>query len=293
MLDLKPKIETERKRKKMEMTIQSTARLNNGVEIPFLGLGVFQSPPGETTRKAVLYALEAGYRHIDTAKIYGNEQDVGQAIRESGIPRSEIFVTTKLWNQDHGYDATLKAFTKSNQRLGLDYIDLYLIHWPVRGLRLETWRAMETLLAEGKCRAIGVSNYLVRHLEELLDHCRVIPAVNQIELSPYCYLYRKETVDFCRAKGIWLEAYSPLTKGEKLRDPKLVKIASKYHKTPAQILIRWALQHQFIVIPKSVRRDRIRENAQVFDFSISPEDMSYLDTFNENLTTGWDPTHAP
>lgn len=277
----------------MEMTIQSTAKLNNGVEIPFLGLGVFQTPAGETTQKAVLYALEAGYRHIDTAKIYRNEQDVGQAIKESPLPRSEIFVTTKLWNSDHGYDATIKACKQSLQRLGLDSIDLYLIHWPVERLRLDTWRAMETLLAEGLCRAIGVSNYMVWHLQELLDHYTVVPAVNQIELSPYNYLSRKEVVDFCGAKGIQVEAYSPLTKGKKLKDPKLVKVAIKYRKTSAQILIRWALEHKFVVIPKSSRRDRIYENANVFDFSISQEDMAYLDSFNEDLSTAWDPTHVP
>jgi len=277
----------------MELTIQSKATLHNGVEIPFLGLGVFQSPPGEVTRRAVLYALEAGYRHIDTAKIYRNEQDVGWAVRESGIPRSEIFVTTKLWNQDHGYNRAIRAFNESLQRLGLDYIDLYLIHWPVEGLRLESWRALETLLAEGRCRAIGVSNYLVRHLEELSGSGKGVPAVNQIELSPYNYLSRKEVVDFCRSKGVQLEAYSPLTKGKKLSDPKLVALARKYGKTPAQMLIRWALQHQMVVIPKSTDRDRIRENAQVFDFSIAKGDMACLDSFDENLTTGWDPTHAP
>lgn len=277
----------------MELTVKSKTQLNNGIEIPLLGLGLFQSPPGEFTKNAVHNAFEAGYRHVDTAKIYGNEPAVGQAIRDSVIPRSEIFVTTKLFNTDHGYDSTIKAYTESLQKLGLDYIDLYLVHWPVEGIRLETWKAMETLLKEGKCKAIGVSNYMVRHLEELLANGSVVPAVNQIELHPYNYLSKKEVVSFCRANGIQLEAYSPLTKGRKLNDPKLINIATKYAKTSAQILIRWALQHEFVVIPKSSNKDRIFENANIFDFSISGEDMTFLDALNEDLITSWDPTNAP
>jgi len=277
----------------MEMNLNSTKTLNNSVNIPVLGLGVFRSPAGKVTKNAVLYALEAGYRHIDTAKIYDNEHSVGEAIREGGLPRSDVFVTTKLWNTDHGYDATMRAFAESREKLGLDYVDLYLVHWPVEGIRLETWRAMETLLAEGRCRAIGVSNYMVRHLTELLDHCSVTPAVNQIELSPYNYVYRREIVDLCRANGIQLEAYSPLTKARKLDDPKLLKVAAKYGKTAAQILVRWALQHDIVVLPKSTHPGRIRQNSGVFDIAISPGDMAYLDSFNENLLTGWDPTDAP
>jgi diketogulonate reductase-like aldo/keto reductase len=277
----------------MGTTIDSTKTLSNGVAIPCLGLGVFRSPAGETTKNAVAWALEAGYRHVDTAAVYGNEASVGQATRESGIPRSEVFVTTKLWNSDHGYDAARHACDQSLSKLGFDYVDLYLVHWPVEGLRLETWRAMETLLAEGKARAIGVSNYMVRHLEELLARCNVVPAVNQIELSPYNYLFRKEVVDLCRARGISLEAYSPLTKAHRLNDPKLTAMAQKYNKTPAQILIRWALQQGFVVIPKSTNLARIQENAAVFDFDISEADIQSLDTFNENLVTGWDPTHTP
>ena len=275
------------------MDINSKYKLNNGVEIPVIGLGVFKSPAGKTTRKAVKYALQTGYRHIDTAKIYANENDVGKAITECDIPREEIFVTTKLWNSDQGYDSTLKACDESLTKLGLDYIDLYLMHWPVENLRLDSWKAMEKLLQDGKCRAIGVSNFMSRHISELLDNCKIVPAVNQIELSPYNYLYLKEVVDLCQDKNILIEAYSPLTKGRKLNDAKLVELASKYGKTTAQILIRWALEKMFIVIPKSVRENRIRENADVFNFSISAEDISYLETFNENLITGWDPTNAP
>lgn len=275
------------------MNLQSKILLNNGVEIPILGLGVYQSRAGEETRNAVRCALGIGYRHIDTARIYGNEKDVGAAVRDSDIPRAEIFVTTKLWNSDHGYDTTLRACEGSLKRLGLDYIDLYLVHWPVEKLRLESWRAMEALLAEGKCRAIGVSNYMVRHLKELLSNCKVKPAINQIEMNPYIYQHFLEVVEMCRQQGIAIEAYSPLTKGRKLKNPQLVKIARKYQKSPAQILIRWALQQQFVVIPKSARAERIRENADVFDFNISQEDMAELDSLNEDLVTGWDPTDAP
>lgn len=271
----------------------SKYKLNNGVEIPVIGLGVFRNPAGETTRNAVHCALRAGYRHIDTAKIYANEQDVGKAIAESDVPREEIFVTTKLWNTDHGYKATLKACDESLSKLGLEHLDLYLMHWPVEKLRLESWKAMEKLPQAGKCRAIGVSNFMARHINELLENCKIVPAVNQIELSPYNYLHRKEAIDLCRQNNIRVEAYSPLTKGRKLADPRLLKLAEKYGKSPAQILIRWALEQEFVVIPKSVKEHRIVENAEVFVFAISEADMVYLESFNENLVTGWDPTDAP
>jgi diketogulonate reductase-like aldo/keto reductase len=277
----------------MKMNINSKYNLNNGAEIPVIGLGVFKNPGGETTRNAVSYALKAGYRHIDTAKIYANEEDVGKAIAESGIPREEIFITTKLWNSDQGYEPALKACEESLNKLGLEYIDLYLMHWPMEKLRLESWKAMEKLLQDGKCRAIGVSNFMSRHIEELLGNCEVVPAVNQIELSPYNYLYRKAVVNLCLEKNILIEAYSPLTKGRKLNDPKLVKLANKYGKSTAQILIRWVLEKGFIAIPKSVKENRIKENVDVFDFSITEDDMKYLDSFNEDLVTGWDPTNAP
>jgi methylglyoxal/glyoxal reductase len=275
----------------MQLTIDSTVKLNNGVEIPRFGLGVYQAAAGSETRTAVEQALSMGYRHIDTAKIYGNERDVGEGIRRSGVPRGEIFVTTKLWNGDHGYDAALRACDASLKALGLDHVDLYLIHWPVQGLRGESWRALVKLLGDGKCRSIGVSNYTVRHLRELLDSSPVAPAVNQVELSPF--LYQKDLIRFCHEKGIQVEAYSPLTKGERLKHKPLVRIASRYAKTPAQILIRWCLQRDLIVIPKSSRRERIQENAQVFDFEISAEDMGALDALDEGLRTSWDPTSAP
>jgi diketogulonate reductase-like aldo/keto reductase len=274
-----------------KLRIDTRVKLNNRIEMPVFGLGTYQTRSGEETRKAVGYALEVGYRHIDTAAMYGNEKDVGEAVRESGIPRQEIFVTTKLWNSDHGYQEALTAFEVSRKKLGLDFIDLYLIHWPVEGLRKDSWRALEELQKDGKCRAIGVSNYMTWHLDELLESSSVVPAVNQVEFSPYLYL--RELLDYCHSHNILLESYSPLTKGYKLKDPKLAKIADKYSKTPAQILIRWALQKDVIVIPKSSKKERIKENAEVFDFAISEEDMHRLDSFDEDLHTSWDPSTAP
>ena len=238
-----------------------------------------------------MHALAAGYRHVDTAHIYDNERDVGEAVRQSGLPREELFITTKLWNGDHGYDRTLRAFDRSAGQLGLDYLDLYLIHWPVEGLRLESWRALESLQRNGRCRAVGVSNFTVSHLSELLARCEVVPAINQVELHPF--LYQRELIEFCRSKGVAVEAYSPLAKAQKLDDPALVRLAAKYKKTPAQILIRWSLQHGLVVIPKSIRKQRIEQNADVFDFAIAGADMQQLDSFNSGLRTAWDPTHVP
>jgi diketogulonate reductase-like aldo/keto reductase len=239
----------------------------------------------------VNWALDAGYRHIDTAAFYANEREVGRALGASDIPRDEIFVTTKLWNSDHGFDRALQAFDDSIKNLGLDYVDLYLIHWPVEGLRTDSWRALETLLDEGKTRSIGVSNYTVRHLEELFAHCHTPPAVNQVEFHPF--LYQRDLLEFCRSREICLEAYSPLTKGQKLGDERLVSLADKLGRSTAQILIRWAIQHDMVVIPKSADRRRIEENAAVFDFELSGEHMSYLNALNENLHITWDPTDAP
>jgi len=275
----------------MGLTIQSKVTLNSGVEMPVFGLGVWQVPPGAPTRKSVASALECGYRLVDTAKLYANEEDVGAVLRERGLPRDEVFVTTKLWNSDHGYESTLKACEASLGRLGLPWVDLYLVHWPVPGARKDTWRAMERILKEGKARAIGVSNYMVPHLEELLASCDVVPAVNQFELSPF--LYQKGLIEFCRKQGIAVEAYSPLTKGNRLGDRRLKEVSARYRKTPAQLLIRWGLQHGIIEIPRSTRPDHIRENAQVFDFEISPEDMRVLDSFDEGVHYAWDPTGKP
>lgn len=263
-----------------------TLPLRTGAKIPALGLGVWQTPRAET-QAAVEAAIAAGYRHIDTARIYGNESDVGAAVRASSVPRSELFVTTKLWNADQGYDAALRAFDASQKRLGLDTIDLYLIHWPVPGKRLDSWRALERLHAEGRARAIGVSNFLRRHLEELLAAATVVPHANQIELTPF--LQRRETTAYCRERGILVEAYSPLTRGQKLSDPTVLKVAERLGRTSAQVLLRWGLARGFVVLPKSSRAARIRENAALFDFEIGPADLSLLDGLEAGLVTGWDP----
>jgi diketogulonate reductase-like aldo/keto reductase len=268
-------------------------RLNNGVEIPALGLGVYQSAPGRETRQAVEWALELGYRHIDTASAYGNEGDVGAAVRSSGIPRAQVFVTTKLFNPDHGYDHTLRAFDASLARLGFDTIDLYLIHWPVENLRLDTWRAFERLYHEQRVRSIGVSNYMVRHLQELLANCDVKPAVNQIELHPFIFAKRADTVAFCQQQDIGVEAYSPLTKARRLDHPVVTRIARALDRTPAQVLIRYCLDKDTVVLPKSAHKRRIQENANVFDFQLTPDQLAELDALDEGLATGWDPTDAP
>ncbi|MGA2666458.1 MAG: aldo/keto reductase [Nitrososphaerales archaeon] len=263
------------------LTIESTAKLRSGVEMPLLGLGVYQIPRGRTTEEAVKFALSIGYRHIDTASLYGNEESVGKGVRESGVPRERVFVTTKLWNSDHGYDTAIQACERSLSRLGLGHIDLYLIHWPVSSLRGESWRALVELRRRGLCRAIGVSNYTVKHLQELLRSSKVVPDVNQVEFNPF--LYQEELLRFCQDNGIRLEAYSPLTRGHRLNHPTLVEVARSCSKTPAQVMIRWALQHGLVVIPKSARPGRIRENSEVFDFEISPGDMAKLDALGEGL----------
>lgn len=264
---------------------------STGVKIPRLGLGVFQASVSET-EVAVGLALQEGYRHIDTAQLYRNEAAVGRAIRKSGIPREEIFVTTKLWNSDHGYQNTLKALHNSLKALDMDYVDLYLVHSPMRvDKRLETWRAMEDILSSGKARSIGVSNYGIHHLEELFAACGVHPSVNQVELHPWCT--RQELVNYCQRAGIMLEAYSPLTKGRRLKDPVLLEIANRYKRTGAQVLIRWCLQHGYVTLPKSVTPARIASNAQVYAFTLSAADMAKLDALNSDFVTGWDPTTGP
>ncbi len=275
------------------LTLSSTVTLNNGVEIPRLGLGVYQARKGREARNAVGYALEAGYRHVDTASIYTNEGDVGEAVKRSGLPRESLFITTKLWRDDFAYDRAIGAFNNSLGLLQMTYVDLYLLHWPVKDTRRDAWQAAETLYDEGKIRAIGVSNYMVHHVEEMQSYARIQPAVNQIELSPYNYLHRLDTLDYCEAHDIVVEAYSPLTKARKLKDPRLVTIAGGYGKTTAQLLIRWGLQKGFVSLPKSSKQSRIIENADVYDFEISTADMATLDSFNEALATGWDPTDAP
>lgn len=267
----------------MSLTLDSTIRLNNGIQIPRFGLGVYQIPPGKATLKAVKYAFKIGYRHIDTAKIYGNEADVGRALKESDLRREEVFVTTKVWNSDQGYESTLRACEGSLKRLGLSYVDLYLVHWPVQRRLVETWKAMIKLLNDGKAYAVGVSNYSINEIKETIQTSDTIPAINQVEFHPF--LYQKDLLQFCKKNGIQLEAYSPLTRGKRLDHPELVKMAQKYDKTTAQILIRWILQHELVVIPKSSHEERILENSQVFDFHIQQKDMGVLNSLNEDLRT--------
>lgn len=271
------------------LTLASTVDLDHGGPMPLFGLGTFRSPAGGTARDAVAHALDGGYRLIDSAALYGNEADVGDAIRASGVPRHEIFVTTKLHREDHGYDRALSAFDESLARLGLDYVDLFLIHWPGGGERIETWRALERLLDQGPARAIGVSNYMPRHLEEVLEQGHVVPAVNQIELHPFNFRSRGDIVALCRDHGVVVEGYSPLTKTERLDDPVLEEVAAAHGKTVAQVLIRWSLQHRVVTIPKSTNPDRIRENADVFDFELSSDEMARIDALDEDFTTSWDP----
>lgn len=260
--------------------------LHNGVKIPQLGLGVYKVPADEAYDN-VKTALELGYRHIDTASFYENEEGVGAAIRDSGIPREEIFVTTKVWNDQQGYEKTLAAFEESFEKLGLDYIDLYLVHWPMPDTFVETWKALEHLYEQGRVKAIGVSNFLEHHLQELFDNAKYKPVVNQIELHPK--LMQKSTVDFCKAHDIVIESWSPIGRAQYLDDPTITKIAQEHGKSPAQIMIRWHVQHGFVVIPKSLRRERQLENISVFDFELSQEEMDLIDRLDEGYRIGTHP----
>jgi len=272
----------------MKLTIDSKVELLNGTEMPRLGLGVWRAEDGEETENAVLAALEAGYRSIDTASLYGNERSVGRAVRASGIPRERIFVTTKVWNDEQGYDRTITACKQSLERLDMAYADLYLVHWPVVGTYKETYRALEDLYEQGLVKAIGVSNFNVSHLEDLMGNCRIKPMVNQVEMHPL--LTQKRLFAFCRKEGIQMESWRPLMQG-RLDQPLITDLAAKYGKTPAQILIRWQLQLGVVTIPKSSRAERIRENANVFDFELEPEDIVAIDGLNENRRFGADPDH--
>ncbi|GGZ08474.1 aldo/keto reductase [Streptomyces nitrosporeus] len=270
------------------MSSVPTVTLNNGVTIPQLGFGVFQVPDEETTA-AVAAALDAGYRSIDTAAVYGNEAGVGRALAESGIPREELFVTTKLWNADQGYDAALAAFDSSLEKLGLDHVDLYLIHWPTpaRDLYPDTWRALEKLVADGRVRAAGVSNFQPAHLRRLIDTGSLVPAVNQIELHPG--LQQSGLRSLHEEYGIATEAWSPLAQGALLDDEVLLSLAARHGRTPAQIVLRWHLQLGNIVIPKSVTPARIRQNIDVFGFELTPDDMEAIAGLDRGMRTGPDP----
>lgn len=269
------------------MKITSVKKLANGVGMPFFGLGVWKADNDKEVVNAVKWALETGYTAIDTAAIYKNEVGVGQALKESGIKREEIFVTTKVWNEDQGYQETLDAHQASLDKLELEYVDLYLIHWPVAGKYKETWRAMEKLYEEGKVRAIGVSNFHQHHLEDLLREAKIKPMVNQVELHPL--LNQGALREYCKKEQIAIEAWSPLGHGNLLSDPRLVAIGEKYGKSAAQVILRWDLQHDVITIPKSVNQERIKENAAIFDFKLTSDEMALIDTFNTGERFGTNP----
>ncbi|CAH8770403.1 aldo/keto reductase [Paenibacillus dendritiformis] len=275
----------------MTQNVQSRTRLNNGIDMPWMGLGVFKVEEGSELVEAVKAAVKYGYRSIDTAAVYANETSVGQGIREAlaenGLNREDLFVTSKVWNADLGYESTLAAYETSLKKLGLDYLDLYLIHWPVAGKYKDAWRALEKLYKDGRVKSIGVSNFQVHHLEDLMKDAEIIPVVNQVEFHPL--LNQKELRDFTKKHGIQLEAWSPLMQGELLNHPLLKEIADKYGKSITQVILRWDLQHGVVTIPKSTKEHRIVENASLFDFELSPEDMDRIDGLNENRRIGPDP----
>ena len=263
------------------LNLDSRIKLSDGSQMPLFGLGVWAAKPGQETYDAVLHALNIGYRHIDTAQMYGNEKDVGEALKDSKLNREEVFLTSKLWETDHGYDAALKAFEISLKKMNLDYLDLYLIHWPASEKRVETWKALERIKEEGLCRSIGVSNFAPHHLREILELGDEKPVVNQIEMSPF--LRQQPIVSYCRQEKIHLTGYCPLARGKRFDDPDLVKITQGTGKTPAQVMIRWALEWGQTVIPKSARPKRIEENADVFDFLLNDEQMKILNRLDQGL----------
>ncbi|KRE58367.1 glyoxal reductase [Paenibacillus sp. Soil750] len=271
--------------------LQAETTLHNGVTMPWLGLGVFKVEDGPEVVQAVKAAIKIGYRSIDTAAIYGNESSVGQGIREGmaehGLTRDQLFVTSKVWNADLGYESTIAAYEASLEKLGLDYLDLYLIHWPVQGKYVEAWRALETLYQEGRVKAIGVSNFQIHHLEDVMGTGTIKPMVNQVELHPL--LAQTDIHDFCKEHGIQLEAWSPLMQGQLLDNPTVKSLAERHGKSIAQVILRWDLQRGIVTIPKSTKEHRILENGSIFDFELTNEDMAAINSMNQNLRVGPDP----
>lgn len=267
--------------------LTGTVQLANGVKMPYFGLGVWQTNEGQEVIDAVTYALDAGYRHIDTAAIYENEEGIGTAVANNKVDRKDIFITSKVWNADQGYDSTLKAFDASLEKLKTDYLDLYLIHWPVKGKYKETWRALEKLYADGRVKAIGVSNFLQHHLEDLFRSANVLPMVDQLEFHPY--LVQQPLLDFCRQHHIQYQAWSPLMQGKAFKVPELQQLAEKYGVSVAQLVLRWDLQKGVVTIPKSVQQQRIISNAEVFDFEITQEDVAAIDALDRGERMGPDP----
>lgn len=271
----------------MTGSIFEKVEFHNGVKMPVYGLGVYKVEEGQQIEATIHSALRLGYRLIDTASFYENEEGVGRAIKSSGIPRDDVFITTKVWNSDQGYESTLQAFDDSLNRLGTDYLDLYLVHWPVKDKYLETWRAMEHLYKQGKVRAIGVSNFQVHHLEDILEHAAEKPVINQVELHPL--LSQEKLRDFCKTHEIKVEAWSPLGRGRFLGEPVLEKIARNHGKSPAQVILRWHYQNEIISIPKSVNPARLAENAAIFDFQLDLNEMNEINSLNRNQRFGADP----
>lgn len=271
-----------------KLSSKSCVTLHNGVKMPIIGFGTWKILPNSKAQRVVGEAFDAGYRYVDTARIYLNEKGVGAAIDGSGIARDEIFVSTKLWNSDQGGEKPRIAFDKSLERLQLDYVDLYLMHWPVAGKRLESWKVLEEIYKTGRAKAIGVCNFTEEHLAELIDNCEIVPMVNQVEFHPF--LNQKMLQEYCNEHNIHIEAYSPLAHGKRMQDKTLIDIANKYSKSTAQVMLRWNIHIGNIVIPKSTSKERIVENIDIFDFEIDKKDMDRIENLNENLRTCWDPT---
>lgn len=267
--------------------LQGTFTLNNGVKMPYFGLGVYLSKDGQEVIDAIKWAVECGYRHIDTASVYKNEDGVGEGVKQCGVPREDLFVVSKVWNSDQGYETTLKAFEASLERLDMEYLDLYLVHWPVAGKYKDTWKALEKLYAEGRIRAIGVSNFMQHHLEDLLTGASVVPMVNQMEFHPF--LVQQDLIDFCNKNTIQYEAWSPMMQGKIFGMEEFQQLAVKYNKSIAQIVLRWDLQKGVVTIPKSSKKERIVANANIFDFELSESDVALLDAMHRGQRFGPDP----